>query len=205
MSDRIGGIGDIGASVQNALLERAGRVAGRVQERRGLASDLLESDDEYLVVFDAPGAVSTDVQVRYVEGSVEVRIDRFRDYREGFEMRFPGRGLSLEGTVDLPADAVVDPDAATATLTDHGTLEVRLPKDPDAVPVESDQPRAADRDDDPIGVDVGGGESASDGDDTDAAADADADEDADNADGEGEETATDADTGDDTDADGDDE
>ncbi|PSQ38317.1 molecular chaperone Hsp20, partial [Halobacteriales archaeon SW_12_71_31] len=128
MSNRIDGLGEIGASVQRALLERAGRVTARLQERRGLESDLLESDDEYLVVFDAPGAVSTDVQVRYVEGSVRVRLDRFRDYHEGFEMRFPGRGLSLDGRVDLPDDAVVDPDAADATLTDHGTLEVVLPK-----------------------------------------------------------------------------
>jgi HSP20 family molecular chaperone IbpA len=140
----IGGLGEIGESVQEALLKRAGRVAARIQERRGLRSDLLESDEEYLVVFDAPGAVSTDVQVRYVEGSVRVRLDRFRDYHEGFEMRFPGRGLSLDGRVDLPGDAVVDPDAADATLTDSGTLEVVLPKRDDS----------AARADDPVSVEI---------------------------------------------------
>ena len=174
MSDRIDGLGEIGASVQRALLERAGRVTARLQERRGLESDLLESDDEYLVVFDAPGAVSTDVQVRYVEGSVRVRMDRFRDYREGFEMRFPGRGLSLDGRVGLPEDAVVDPDAADATLVDNGTLEVVLPKREDA----------AVRDDEPVGVEIDGADDGEDdetGDDADHdatdATDADADHD----------------------------
>jgi HSP20 family molecular chaperone IbpA len=178
MSDGIGGLGAIGESVQNALLERAGRVSGRVQERRGLESDLLESDEEYLVVFDAPGAVSTDIQVRYVEGSVRVRVDRFREYHEGFEMRFPGRGLSLDGRVDLPDDAVVDPDAATATLTDRGTLEVRLPKREDA-PVDSTPAE----DDDPIGVEIGDdAEGAGDDDDGDDHADDAADDHANGAD-----------------------
>ncbi|PSQ58592.1 molecular chaperone Hsp20 [Halobacteriales archaeon SW_7_71_33] len=163
------GLGEIGASVQRALLERAGRVTARLQERRGLESDLLESDDEYLVVFDAPGAVSTDVQVRYVEGSVRVRMDRFRDYREGFEMRFPGRGLSLDGRVGLPEDAVVDPDAADATLVDNGTLEVVLPKREDA---------AVRDDDEPVGVEIDG---ADDGEDDETGDDADHDDDHDAA------------------------
>ncbi len=158
MSEGIG-LGDLGDSIQSALLERAGRVAARVQERRGLEADLLESDDEYLVVFDAPGAVSTDVQVRYVEGAVRVRLDRFRDYHEGFEMRFPGRGLSLDGRVDLPGDAIVDPDAAEATLTEDGTLEIVLPKREDAPDRTVD-----DNDDGPVGVDIGEGTGDSDAD-----------------------------------------
>jgi len=66
--------------------------------------------------------------VRFEDGRVEVRIDRFRDFHEGFEMRFPGRGLSLDGSASLPPAADVDPNAATATVTDAGTLRVRLPK-----------------------------------------------------------------------------
>lgn len=122
-------IGDVGRSVGEAVMEGFGRAAGRVQERTPLPADLLESDDAYLVVFDAPGATVSDIQVRYVDGSVRVRIDRFRDFHEGFEMRFPGRGLALDGRVDLPGDAVVDPDAAEATLRANGTLEIRVPKD----------------------------------------------------------------------------
>ena len=60
---------------------------------------------------------------------MQVRIDRFRDFYEGFEMRFPGRGLSLDGSATLPDDAAVDADDATATLADNGTLRVTIPKD----------------------------------------------------------------------------
>jgi hypothetical protein len=57
-----------------------------------------------------------------------VRIDRFRKYREGFEMAFPGRGLALDGRAELPDDAVVDAASARAELNDDGTLYVFLPK-----------------------------------------------------------------------------
>jgi len=43
-------------SLGDTILENVGRAAGRVQERTPLPADLLESDDAYLVVFDAPGA-----------------------------------------------------------------------------------------------------------------------------------------------------
>jgi len=121
-------VGEIGESIGKAVLRRIGRTSARAQETRGLSADVLESDDEYLVVFDAPGAESSDAQVRYVGGNVEVRVDRFRKFHEGFETLFPGRGLSLDGEAALPADAGVDPDGATATLTRRGTLDVRIPK-----------------------------------------------------------------------------
>lgn len=119
---------EVGRSIGGAVLERVGRTASRIQEARSLRADLLEGDDAYLAVFDAPGATVSDVQVRFKDGKVLVRIDRFREHREGYEMRFPGRGLSLDGRVRLPRDAVVDADAATATLRANGTLEVRVPK-----------------------------------------------------------------------------
>ena len=119
---------DAGRSMAGAVMKRVGRVAGRMQEASLLPADVLEDDDAYLAVFDAPGATASDVQVRYRRGAVEVRIDRFREHHEGFEMRFPGRGMSLDGRVRLPNDAYVDADSATATLKDNGTLEVRIPK-----------------------------------------------------------------------------
>ncbi|HKL28043.1 MAG TPA: Hsp20/alpha crystallin family protein [Natrialbaceae archaeon] len=119
---------DVGKSVTNAVLKRVGRTRARMQERRPLPVDVLESDEAYLVVFDAPGTRASDVQVRYVDGEVRVRIDRFRDFYDGFEMVIPGRGLALDGKTTLPEDAMVDPDAATATLTDRGTLEIEVPK-----------------------------------------------------------------------------
>ena len=115
-------------SIGDTIFENLGRAAGRVQENKPLPADVLESEDAYLVVFDAPGVTATDVQVRYVDDRVEVRIDRFRDFYENYEMVYPGRGLSLDGSATLPEDAVVDAGEATATLRDDGTLRVRIPK-----------------------------------------------------------------------------
>ncbi|WP_336336928.1 Hsp20/alpha crystallin family protein [Haloarcula brevis] len=153
---------DIGSSISDAIFENIGRAAGRVQENKPLPSDLLESDDAYLVVFDAPGTTASDIQVRYVDDRVEVRIDRFRDFYEGFEMRYPGRGLALDGSVTLPSDAAVDPETAQATLKSDGTLQVRVPKaetahddEATAVGVETDdgEPEATDADGDPADAD----------------------------------------------------
>jgi HSP20 family molecular chaperone IbpA len=119
---------ELAESAGDAVLRRVGRVYGRVQESTPLEADVLESDETLVVVFDAPGVQSSDVQVRFVDDRVLVRIDRFREFHEGYEMRFPGRGLSLDGEVTIPDDVTVDPDAASATLTEHGTLEIRLPK-----------------------------------------------------------------------------
>ncbi|WP_226005271.1 Hsp20/alpha crystallin family protein [Natrinema salinisoli] len=121
-------LSDLGKSVGNALYRQVGRANGRVQNYRSLPVDILENDTSYRVVFDAPGAEPDDVQVRYLEGNVRIRIDRFRQFHEGYEMRFPGRGMSLNGEAELPTDAVVDPDAGTATLSETGTLNVEIPK-----------------------------------------------------------------------------
>lgn len=118
----------VGRSVADAVVEQVGRAVGRIHEASPLPTDVLESEDAYLVVVDAPGATASDVQVRYRREAVEVRIDRFREHRAGFEMRFPGRGMSLDARAQLPTDAIVDVNAARATLRDDGTLEVRIPK-----------------------------------------------------------------------------
>jgi HSP20 family molecular chaperone IbpA len=122
------GLKEFGESAAREVLERIGRGVSKVQERKPLAYDLLESDDAYLVVFDAPGATRSDVQVRFVESEVQVRIDRFRDFYQDFDMRFPGRGLSLDGSAELPGDAAVDAEEAGATLKSNGTLHVTIPK-----------------------------------------------------------------------------
>jgi Molecular chaperone (small heat shock protein) len=123
------GLADIGRSAVRNALERVGRGVSRVQERRPLAHDFLESEDAYLVVFDAPGVSREDVQVKFSSGTVEIRVDRFRDFYDGFEMRFPGRGLTLSGSATLPREASVSPQEATATITQAGTLRVEIPKD----------------------------------------------------------------------------
>ncbi|WP_435069489.1 Hsp20/alpha crystallin family protein [Haloplanus sp. C73] len=139
------GFKEFGKSAANAVLERVGRGVSKVQERKPLPYDVLESDDAYLVVFDAPGVTRSDVQVRYVEGEVQVRLDRFRDLHEDFEMRFPGRGLSLDGRARLPPDADVDAGEASATLSDNGTLRIEVPKRASGTDVEV---RAEDDDED---------------------------------------------------------
>ncbi len=134
----------LGESVGSTVVETVGRVFGRAQEQRPLPADVFESDEEFLVLFDAPGAHSPDVQVKYEEDALVVRIDRFRDFHDGFEMSFPGRGLTLDGRVELPTDTAVDPTRASATLRDDGTLSVRVPKvsEEDA---EADETPADDR------------------------------------------------------------
>ena len=132
-------MGGFGQSISDAIFDNLGRASGRVQENKPLSADLLESEDAYLVVFDAPGASASDVQVRYAGDRVEVRIDRFRDFFEDFEMRYPGRGLALDGSVTLPDDALVDPGQATATLKDNGTLHVEIPKSDDVETIDVDE------------------------------------------------------------------
>jgi len=119
---------EIGRSVSNTLLRGVGRVSSNVQESKAIPVDLLESDDAILAVFDAPGTSRDEVQVRFSDGSLHVHIDRFREGHDGFETVFPGRGLALTGEVELPTDVEVDPNAATATITENGTLEIHVPK-----------------------------------------------------------------------------
>ncbi|MGM0397365.1 MAG: Hsp20/alpha crystallin family protein [Halobacteriota archaeon] len=114
--------------IGDAVVDTVGQVASRFHEATPLRSDLLENPEAYLVLFDAPGATITDIQVWYETGGIEVRVDRFRTFHEGYEMRFPGRGLALEGRAELPDDAVVDLERTRATLKEDGTLQVRLPK-----------------------------------------------------------------------------
>jgi HSP20 family molecular chaperone IbpA len=155
------GLREFGENAAAAVLERVGRGMSRVQEKRPLASDLLESDDAYLVVFDVPGAERSDIQVRYLDGEVQVQVDRFREFHEGFDTVFPGRGLSLDGAAALPDDADVNAESASATLAENGTLRVEVPKRrPDSagtveVVDEDDGPERVEIDDGPADADDG--------------------------------------------------
>ena len=138
---------DTGRSFVRRALEKVGRGWSKMQERRPLSYDLLESDDAYLVVFDAPGVRGEDVQVKFLDHTVEIRLDRFRDFYDGFDLLFPGRGLTLSSTAELPSDADVTPQGANATLTRNGTLEVEIPKDgaaDDVTVVEEDEEETVD-------------------------------------------------------------
>ena len=133
----------VGESLGRVVLDGIGRAASRVQERRSLPVDLLESDDAYLAVFDAAGARAGDVDVRFDEDTLRVRVERLRADHDDYEMRFPGRGRRLRGSVTLP-DRDVVADAAEATLTGTGALEVLIPKGDADGPVAATDPVAAD-------------------------------------------------------------
>jgi Molecular chaperone (small heat shock protein) len=107
-------------------LERAGRGVSRMQEMGEIPADLLESDAEYHLLVDAAGASAEDVAVRAVGRTVTVEIDRFRSFDPDYILRYPGRGMQLSTSVELPA--AIDPDGAEATVDQTGTLSVRIPK-----------------------------------------------------------------------------
>lgn len=140
---------ELARALGRAAGEGASKLADRVQQPRSLPVDLLEGEDELLAVMDAPGVDHGDVQVRFVEDELLVRVDRFRGHHEGFGMVDPGRAMTFDGRVQLPPDAAVAPRGAEAHLTDRGTLEVHLPK--------RANPRGPDADDD-RGFGRGGGE-----------------------------------------------
>jgi len=117
----------VGESLGRVVLDGIGRAVSRVQEGRAIPVDLLESDDAYLAVFDAPGARAGDVDVRFDDDTLTVRIDRLPAEHPDHEMRFPGRGRTLKGSVTLPNPDVAA-DTAEATLTGTGALEVLIPK-----------------------------------------------------------------------------
>ena len=154
-------IREVGESLGRVVLDGIGRASSRVQERTPLSVDMLEGNEAYLAVFDAPGARAADVDVRFDHDTLTVRVDRFRELHEDYEMRFPGRGLSLEGSVTLPETADVEADRAEATLTEHGTLEVLVPKSepdesvaaPDAAPTGEGPTDGDSSSEDPAGED----------------------------------------------------
>ncbi|OIB57826.1 Hsp20/alpha crystallin family protein [Natrialba sp. SSL1] len=137
---------ELGSSIKHALYRQLGRASGRIQNHRNLDVDVLEDDTSYLVVFDVPGAETDDIQVRYIEGNVKIKVDRFRPFREEYSMCFPGRGMHLGGEADLPPDAVVDPNAGTATLSETGTLRIDIPKSSALEKRESERTAATETD-----------------------------------------------------------
>jgi HSP20 family molecular chaperone IbpA len=117
---------DAGREMIERGLERAGRGISRMQEMGEIPTDLLESDTAYHLLVDAAGATPEDVAVRAVGRTVTVEIDRFRTFDPEFTLRYPGRGMQLSTSVDLPA--AIDPEGAEATVDQAGTLSVQIPK-----------------------------------------------------------------------------
>ncbi len=112
-------------------INRVLSLRGATRQVRTLEPDVYEAEGAVIVVFDAPGVNESDVQLKYVDGEVLVRIDRFRPVTQEFELVVDGRPMSYDGRASLPEGASVDPAEAEARLTEHGTLRVIVPKTDD--------------------------------------------------------------------------
>jgi HSP20 family molecular chaperone IbpA len=88
-------------------------------------ADLLESDDEYILVVDLPGATAETTDVKFEGGRLSIEGRREKSTPNGFRYVREDRSLFLDADLPLPPDA--DGDAASAAL-DRGVLEVTLPK-----------------------------------------------------------------------------
>lgn len=106
-----------------------GRLARSIQSIRSLDADLLENEHSYLVVVDIPGVQSNELDIRYVDGRITLSCERTPGESVGRTHRYLGRARSLSGSISLPDDALVDPEAAEARLSPRGTVSITLPKE----------------------------------------------------------------------------
>ena len=88
-------------------------------------ADLLESDDEYLLVIDLPGATAETTEVTFEGGRLGVEARREKDVPADFEYVEEERRLFLDADLPLPPDAT---DEEASASMERGVLEVRLPK-----------------------------------------------------------------------------
>ncbi|WP_430503774.1 Hsp20/alpha crystallin family protein [Haloparvum sp. PAK95] len=88
-------------------------------------ADLLESDDEYVLVIDLPGATSDTTDLVADEGRVTIEARREKETPEGFRYVREDRPLFLDAELPLPPDALGD--EADAEM-DRGVLELTIPK-----------------------------------------------------------------------------
>ena len=102
----------------------------------GVSADLHERPDTYLLVLDLPGATGETIELS-LDGEIRVEAAREKSVPEGYSYEREERGLFLDLSVPLPADA--NPRAATATV-DRGVLELRLPRRTDASDADSQVP-----------------------------------------------------------------
>jgi HSP20 family molecular chaperone IbpA len=88
-------------------------------------ADLLESDEEYLLVVDVPGATSESTDVR-VEGG-RLLVEAFREHPdpEGFEPVDEPRAPALAFELPLPPDVA---EGEADARVERGVLELRLPR-----------------------------------------------------------------------------
>jgi HSP20 family molecular chaperone IbpA len=88
------------------------------------AREITEEPDKFVVVFDVPDVSKEDIHVSYRGGEISLWLAR----DSGSRKAKISRGEPLEGKASLPANANVDPDAATAIVQGNGSVVVELPK-----------------------------------------------------------------------------
>ncbi len=118
--------------VEINLRENKDSLLRRIGKRLPMSADMLESDEEFLVLINAPGCDEDSIDLRFVGGNIKVRAERDEEY-EGYTLVSEGRPRRIAETVPVPAD--VDVDGASATY-ENGVLRVRLPKTEEATETE---------------------------------------------------------------------
>jgi HSP20 family molecular chaperone IbpA len=126
-------------------------------------ADLLESDDEYVLLVDLPGATAATTEVRFEDGRIAIEGRREKSTPEGFRYVREDRPLFLDAELPIPPD--VDGGSADAEI-DRGVLEVTLPKrtggDSHRIPIDAGDDEEPETGDGSDGVGAGG--NGSDGD-----------------------------------------
>lgn len=117
------------ATIGAQLFRASGRVARTVQHVRTLPADVLENESTYLVLVDTPGAEPSGLDIRYLDGRLQIAVERTRHHDRNATGTVLGRAMELSTDVTLPEDAVVDPESATARLSSVGTVKIELPKE----------------------------------------------------------------------------
>ncbi len=88
-------------------------------------ADLLERDEEYLVVFDLPGATGETTEITAEDRRVRIEARREKAAPQGFEYLREDRSLFSDLELPLPPDAIGE--EASATI-DRGVLELYVPR-----------------------------------------------------------------------------
>ena len=102
--------------------------AQHAQQQQQFGADLYTDELNYYVEVDLPGIVKEDISVAVVaDAMVEITGIRSRPDMEGMRvLKSERRYGPFRRSIKLPTDAVIDPEAVTATYRD-GVLRVVLP------------------------------------------------------------------------------
>lgn len=98
---------------------------GQASFGQGIAVDVVDEDDQFVVKAELPGFEAEDLDLTYSEGRLSIAADRVEAIETDFVRN--ERRTAVERTIRLPDP--VDADAIDADLDDLGVLRVTLPKE----------------------------------------------------------------------------